>query len=61
MESTQSETLKHQLSPSVDTARGLGSGDTQRFGVLYSNFEFAVQDVIKTPKLKPTEPETLLQ
>ena len=46
MESTQSETLKHQLSPSVDTARGLGSGDTQRFGVLYSNFEFAVQDVI---------------
>ena len=43
----------------LTTARGLGGWRTQRFGVLYSKFEFAVQDAIKTPKLKPPQPETL--
>ena len=43
----------------LTTARRLRSGDTQRFGVLYSKFEFAVQDTIKTPKLKPATPEKL--
>ena len=43
----------------LTTARRWRSGDTQRFGVLYSKFEFAVQDTIKTSKLKPAQPETL--
>ena len=30
----------------------------QRFGFANMKFEFAVQDVIKNPKLKPTQPET---
>ena len=38
----------------LTTARRWRSGDTQRFGVLYSKFEFAVQDAIKTPQAKAT-------
>ena len=30
------------------------------YGVLYSKFEFAVQDVIKTPKLKPRSRKRVL-
>ena len=44
----------------LTTARRWRSGDTQRFVVLYSKFEFAVQDAIKTPKLKPHRPERRL-
>ena len=36
----------------LTTARRWRSGDTQRFEVLYSKFEFAVQDAIKTPQAK---------
>ena len=44
----------------LTTARGLGGWRTQRFGVLYSKFEFAVQDAIKTPKLKPRSRKRVL-
>ena len=44
----------------LTTARRWRSGDTQRFGVLYSKFEFAVQDAIKTPKLKPRSRKRVL-
>ena len=40
-----------------DYCEGPGQWRTQRFVVLYSKFEFAVQDAIKTPKLKPAQPE----
>ena len=38
---------------------GLGEWRHAAFRVFYSKFEFAVQDTIKTPNLKPAQPETL--
>ena len=43
----------------LDYCDGPGECRLQRFGVLYFKLEFAVQDAIKTPKLKPAQPETL--
>ena len=44
----------------LTTARRWRSGDTQRFGFLYSKFEFAVQDAIKTPAKAPLPQEGLM-
>ena len=38
-----------------------GTVIAQRFGIADVKFEFAVQDAIKTPKLKPPQPERLWQ
>ena len=43
----------------LDYCEGLGGVAHAAFRVLYSKFEFAVQDTIKTPNLKPAQPETL--
>ena len=43
----------------LTTAMGQGERRLQRFGVLYSKVGFAVQDMIKNPKLKPPNPQTL--
>ena len=44
----------------LDYCDGPGECRSQRFGVLYSKFEFAVQDAIKTPKLKPRSRKRVL-
>ena len=38
-----------------------GTAIAQRLGIANMKFEFAGQDAIKTPKLKPHRPETLSQ
>ena len=43
-----------------DYCEGPGQWRTQRFGVLYSKFEYAVQDAIKTHKLKPRSRKRVL-
>ena len=44
----------------LTTARRWRGGDTQRFGVLYPKFEFAVQEAFKTPKLNPRSRKRVL-
>ena len=48
------------VSVPLDYCDGTGECRSQRFGVLYSKFEFAVQDAIKNPKLKPRSRKRVL-